>query len=286
MKRRILKTLIVACSLLAVYAAEPKPASAGIVSDAWWALFGPPGTPWFGGGAYGYGAYGAYGAYYGGYPGYYRAYSNYPGGYFRRPACPSPCYTPCNPCYTPCNPCAPCGSSGPCAVGDSSGGAPRTFKDGERSGKKPPLPMGDSNFENREDSKGFGPTREKVKKQDNKKPGAGDGGKPPAPGKTGADGFPKTSATSVVRETLKPADGTTHGCVVRRRKPAPAKPPLETERRIDRLELDGRITWKPVVRRTRLIINAKRSSPNIARTTVDPNARWEPVPGGTRIVRK
>lgn len=273
MKRQLLRTLIVACGLLAVCAAEPKPASAGVVSDVWWALFGPPGTPWFGGPRSGYGYYGGgYTAYYGG--GYY-------GGYSCRPAC-NPCCQPCDPCAcNPCaSPCSPCGSGGPCAV--PGGGGPQTFKNGEYRDQKPPVPMKDSEFEKREGSKKFGPTRKEVKEKEKADPKT-DNNKPPEPGKAKKGPFSGTDETAVIRQSLKPA---VQGPIIRTQKPAPPKPPMETERKIERLDLDGKVTWKPVVRRTRLIINSTLRSPNIARTTIDPNSRWQPVPGSTRIVRK
>jgi hypothetical protein len=56
------------------------------------------------------------------------------------------------------------------------------------------------------------------------------------------------------------------------------------------LSLDDKVTWRAAPERTRMKVRSKIAAPVVARSTVDPNSDWSPVPGedksGTKLVRK
>lgn len=234
----------------------------------------------------------AYTSYYG------PTYTTYSGGFlglgwlnpFRPRIAYRPIYGSCNPCNPCATPCDPCGSGGPCGIPDGGGAPPRgtdsegsdrTFKKQPENGNvEPPVPGkdDDSEFEQRGEKKGFQPTPDEKKDDD-----------PPSPG----DDIDAGS-----REALKPADGIERPkSVIEHKKPAPAKPPADdperatdsdkTGPRFEGLHLDGKITFKPVVERTRLVLKpvANPREDAVVRTPVNPNAGWKPA-GETRVVRK
>lgn len=289
MKRHTWKAFVVMAALFTVSAVQPAVARAGLLADTWYAIFGPPGTPYYPG---------VYTSYYG--PTYYTGYSGYYSAGYGSVCCrPTPVCRPCTPCptvcdpcasacATPCNPCSPC-AGGACATSGSSA-PPQTFKKPGTMNEEPPQP--DSKFKSRDDSKKFRPTdKSKLNGTDGKK------SKFPTPAGEG-DGNEGTGKTAVQRKALKPAtkdpnDGTP-GPVIRQKKPVPAKTPLEKSDKDKKKEVpalirpnfDDKIAWKPALPRTRLIINARVSHPQLSRTVVDPNAGWKPVRNDTRVVRK
>jgi hypothetical protein len=305
--------LLVSCGLLAAVAASPAAARAGIISDTWMALFGPPGTPYFPGASTSYYGPSYYGSsYYGssysvGYaPSYSVGYapSYYTTGYRSEccrpvrvtypPSC-NPCPTPCNPCPTACDPCpggnCPTGTA-PADNAYNRGPGPRTFKKpdtGAGTGDDPPQP--DSKFKSRDDSRKFQATPKG-------KPDPGDGKKSaafptPADENDGSSiGGTGPTARKAFRFPGETDGGKPPGPVIRQDKPVPAKRPIEIK--TDRKELpslalpnfDEKVAWKPVVTRTRLIINARVSPSQLTRTVVDPNEGWTPVRSESRLVRK
>ncbi|MCH7988355.1 MAG: hypothetical protein IID46_04295, partial [Planctomycetes bacterium] len=171
MIRRIKKFTLMGLCLLVVLTAAPVPSQAGIVTDAWYALFSPPGSPWFPGLTRGY-----YTA------NYYPGAGNYSGYRAYRPFGYSPfTYRSSQAFYAPCTPCGVIG--GPCGVGNcasncavnyapqtarieptpqKNGDLPKTYSkdDNSESGTEAPSPESeDSNFEQKQNEKGFGPTR-------------------------------------------------------------------------------------------------------------------------------
>jgi hypothetical protein len=284
MNRPTWKAFVLVAGLLTACAAQPAAARAGLIADTWYAIFGPPGTPYFPG---------AYTSYYG--PSY-SATVYYRTGY--RSACcrPAPvCCQPCNPCPTACNPCPT--TCNPCATGScetapaaSAGGQlPQTFKKPAGTNEEPPQP--DSKFKSRDDSKKFRPTDK------SKLNGEGKKTEFPTPAGDG-DGNEGTGKTAVQRKALRVPTGDPSkdapGPVIRQKKPVPAKPPRQDSDKEKQKELpvlvrpnfDEKIAWKPVLPRTRLIIHARIVHPQLSRTIVDPNAGWRPIRSGTRVVRK
>jgi len=284
MQDRLKRMLILLCGLFAACAAAPQRADAGIIADTWYALFGPPGTPYFPG---------AYGGYYGA-----RTYRvSYSGGYAARSRCCRPvqvCYprvcVPCNPCVPTCpSPCSPCEISGPCRVSDSTlqngttnSSAPRTFRKTPGDGIQPPNPN-DSKWQPRKDSKKLAPekTGETKKSSDNDSPFP-----TPADDDTGdANGTKHKTLKVPSKDSEKSSPG------IGNKKPAPAKPPVEDNKEdkqqtLDLPDFSRTITWKPVRRRTRLVIHGRLQPRQLARTTVDPNSRWQPIERGSQIARK
>lgn len=298
MKRRSLLSVMAACSILAAGLSAPGNAKGDLFDGAWW---GPFGSSYYAGGYY-YAGYspGYYAGYYPGYvAGYAPTYTTYYYGGYGRGCCrpvrscyPScnpcgtcnPCASLCNPCATSCSPCqsacATCGAGGSCAIPSGGNESPQTFK--KEGSMKPPIPMNDSKFNPRKENKTFKETPDEKKK-----------GRP----------FPNGSEkkqNGEKREAFKPPTpmkDEKSGAIIQKKKPAPAKPPVEgtqkqgsqktAEPKIDRLNLDDTITWKPTRRKTRLVIEPNIPSARIVRSVVDPNAGWKPVDeADTKLVRK
>jgi hypothetical protein len=275
MKRHIWKACVVVVGLFAVSAAQPAVARAGLLADTWYAIFGPPGTPYFPG---------AYASSYG--PSYSAGYGagSYSVG-FRNVCCrPVPVYPPYNPCAVPCpTVCDPC-AVGP-AVGPATSGSPppQTFKKPGPMNDEPPQP--DSKFKSRDDSKKFRPTDKSKQNGDGKKAAF------PTPANDGDD---NGSERKAFRVPSKDPEKEAPGPVIRQKKPVPAKTPMQNSDGEKKKELpalirpnfDDKITWKPALPRTRLVINARVSHPELSRTVVDPNAGWRPLREEGRVVRK
>jgi len=291
MNRHTWKALVLIAGLFTASAAQPTVARAGLIADTWYALFGPPGTPYYPG---------AYATYYG---------PTYPVTTYYAPAyssvcCrPAPvCCQPCDPCPTVCNPCV-AGSCETAPAPAAGGQLPQTFKKPAGTNEDPPMP--DSKFKSRDDSKKFRPTDK------SKLNGGGKNSEFPTPagegdGKDGAglDGPPATHPSGVAgktaaqREALRVPTGDPNndapGPVIRQKKPVPARTPIEKSDKDKKKELpalirpnfDDKVAWKPALPRTRLVIHARVSHPRLSRQVVDPNASWQPVRGGTRVVRK
>lgn len=291
LKNRCLKTAIVLAGVFAAGLMQPRIANAGIVADAWWALFGPPGTPYFGyssgyAGYYGPSTYTA--GYYGGYTTYYGGYDSSgsccPQRSYYVPSC-SPCNS-CNPCgCNPCSSCSPC-SGGPCAV---KGSGQQTFRK-PSTDIQPPVPgKEDSPFESREGEKKFEKTRPETKEGDAPPPAGVSLGNPaPIPGSG-------ENSNVESREVLKPVGDPPEkkGPIIKPTKPAPAKAPVEDKKteekmatKIDRVNYDRKITWQTATERTRLVIRPVIKSEKIARTTLSPNTGWKPGPKAPQIVQK
>jgi hypothetical protein len=273
MQSNIAKMFLGATILIGSIDSAATRADAGLVPDFWNAVFGPAGTPYFGGYSY-----------YGG----YRTYST---GY--RSVC-SPCNVPvCSPCATG-TPCQVSKATGKLTPIEEKGELPKTFRgngakeNGEKkSGKteKPAKSEKDSPFKSRDETKKFEPTREESKsktppaKKEEKKE---EGGALPKFG----EGNQKTFKvpTKEIPETL-----------IKQKKPAPAKPAkgepkvktnLQDGPAVLPLKLDEKLTWRSAAKRTRLVIHSRVASPTIVRTKLDANRNWTPVSRHPQVVKK
>lgn len=305
MRRCTWKLLVVIGTLCAAGLASPTNARAGVFSDTWWFLFGPPGTT-FSPGAYGTYYGGGFTSYYGGgytsnYGGSAYASRTYRVSYGQSCCQPVQTYYPSAACCQPCdpcaNPCTPCGAGGPCQISDG-GGAPKTFRQEDG---RPPTPMKDDNFKSRDNGKSkFKPTREEKKEN----PGFGPNGSNDG---QGGDGQGGDGTGPIKRDALKPPlpkkeeygdedDKAKSGPAIRKKKPAPAKPPVgpsegENEKTVELpvepANLDGAITWRTPVRRTRLIIRPTLPTQSVVRSTVPLNEGWRPLrKTETKVVAK
>ncbi|MBW3539935.1 MAG: hypothetical protein KY476_06675 [Planctomycetes bacterium] len=206
-----------------------------------------------------------------------------PVSYYSAPVC-----NPCGPCAAPCSPCGPAGCpTGGCAVGyaptngrpqptpDRAGGAPRTYVEDEpRNGQQPQGT--DEGWDKREqDPDGFGgdrsgtngETRESFKKvpsiidEDNK---------PVSPPANEAPAGEKADDTDGSKANEADSEGGT-----------------QTEQpELPRFNFDEKLTWQSTAKRSRLVIEARFTTPVVARRRVDPNTDWLPAAVDTRIVRK
>jgi len=294
---RWLPILCAASCFLTVGVAHPRPSHAGFFPDVYWALFGPPGTPYFAGyrGYYGGGPFNtgfaprpraingrAYRVTYYSTPGFRTSTSYYGGGFSTQPGgCARPTRTffvpasPCQPCPVVCDPCAVGGSShirpAPgTSPGTSNGNGPRTFRKpesdsngtGSSDGTKPPIPdKDDSEFKSRDDTKKFKPTRDEKKQKDEspfKLPGSDDGN-------GGDSGFSGNKGNRTQRKALKPnlKDNDSSGPIIRKNKPAPPKPPVEDDN-------DGK--------------SDEPSGPKIDLPNLDAKITWKPTIRRTRQI--
>ncbi|GAB4147007.1 MAG: hypothetical protein Tsb009_19970 [Planctomycetaceae bacterium] len=306
MKRLIVKLLVLSTIFLVSNSVAAKRAEAGLIPDIWNALFGPPGTPYVAGYPYSPGY-----SYYAGY-----APSSPFGG-----TC-SPCvtrrvyYVPsCNPCVPSCNPCAvstcnPCAIGGPCQISSAAkttgklkpekepNGLPKTFKngtgagEGSNDGTKPPTPGKDSKFNSRDETKKFGPTRKKES-------GEGDAPKFPSPNGNGTGGGTPPDFGTGTQKSFKVPEKEVPETLIKKRKPAEKKPANGNQQKTPKaktnlnngpnlkpLNLDEKITWRAVPRRTRLIIHTRPLSSKVARTKWDANKNWTPVSRGSKLAGK
>ena len=291
MIRRIKKLTLIGLCLLVVLTTAPVPSQAGIVTDAWYALFSPPGSPWFPGLTGGYHT----ANYYPG-TGNYSAYR--PFGY-------SPfIYRTSQSFYAPCSPCGMIG--GLCGVGNcatncavnyapqtarleptpqKNGDVPKTYLEDENpeSGSEPPSSeSGDSDFERKQKEKGFGSTRES-ETEISEEVRLGEFLKP------------------IQREVKKvPAESETPESVIQLRKPAPPEQPEEDddknsptgntgseteESHIAPLNLDHKLVGHSHPKRTRLVIRSRFENPVVVRTKISPDRDWTLPLQETKLAR-
>ena len=283
MIRRIKKFTLMGLCLLVVFTAAPVPSQAGIVADAWYALFGPPGSPWFPGLTGGY-----HTANY--YPG--AGYSYASPAY--RPFGNSPItYRPTQAYYAPCS---PCGVSR-CAVyyapqaarlepmPQKNSDVPKTYREDKNSesGSEPPSPESeDSNFGPKQKEQGFGPTRELET------------------GTSGGVNIGDFQKPIQMKAKKVPAESETPKSVIQKKKPAPATQPEEDddksspsgksdsetkESRARPLNLDHKLVGHSLPKRTRLVIRSRFENPVIVRTKVGPSRDWTLTLQGTKLAK-
>ena len=271
------RLLLLPALLLALMAVPAQKADAGLVPDIWNAVFGPPGTPYFGRTTtYSAGYYPRYGVGY--YPRYSVGYApvSYRFVAYRGSCCLQRIY------YVPA--CSPCATTDPCPINSASGKLtppveekPQTFKKKSPDGTKPQGK--DSKFKSRGEEKKFQATPDGEKKSPFPE-GNGDGKTP-----------------SGKQKTFKKPEKTPPLTVIPKKKPAPSKPPKEDSNakpkekkndgpKIQGLRLDEKITWRTLPARNRLVIHGRISRTKLARTRIDPNRGWTPVREGTRLVRQ
>jgi hypothetical protein len=288
MIRRFKKFTLIGMCLLVISTTAPVRSHAGIVTDAWYTLFSPPGSPWFPGLTRGY-----YTANY--YPraGYYSAYRAYrPIGYSPYGFRPYT-YRPSQAFYAPCAPCGVIGGScgvsscaSNCAVNYSpqtanieptpqkNGDVPKTYlkNDNPEQGSEPPSPESeDSNFQQKQNENGFGPTRESETE------------------KSEEVQFGEFQKPIQVETRKVPVEAETPKSVIQQRKPAPPQLPeqdddknnstgksgSETEEsRIAPLNLDHKLVGHSLPSRTRLVIRSRFVNPVVVRTKVGPSSNW------------
>ena len=295
MFRCIKKFTLMGLCLLVVLTAAPVPSQAGIVTDAWYALFGPPGSPWFPGLTRGYHT----ANYYPG-TGYSYAYPAYrPFGYspftYRRSQA---FYAPCSPCGVIAGTCGVSNCASNCAVYYSprvsrleptpqeNSDVPKTYLDNENpeSGSEPPSPESeDSDFEQKQNEKGLGSTRESETG-------------------TSADVNPGDFLKPIQKVEAKkvPVEAETPESVIQQKKPAPATQPEEDddknsptgksgsekkESQVRPLNLDHKLVGRSLPKRTRLVIRSRFENPVIVRTKVAPGRDWTLTPQGTKLAK-
>lgn len=300
MIQRIQKFTLMGLCLLVVLTAAPGPSQAGIVTDAWYALFSPPGSPWFPGLTRGYYTTNYYpGA---GYSYRYAAYRPY--GYSAyRPFGYSPyTYRSSQVFYAPCSPCGviACGISNcasNCAVNyapqtariepkpQKNGDIPKTYLKNENSepGSEPPSPENeDSDFEKKQKEKGFGPTRES-ETETSEEVRLGEFHKP------------------IKIEVKKvPVEAEIPKSAIQERKPAPAELPEENddknsptgntdsekkESHVEPLNLDHIFVGSSSPKRTRLVVRSRFENPVIVRTKVSPGRDWTLTLQGPKLAK-
>jgi hypothetical protein len=281
MIHRIKKITLMGLCLIVVLTAAPVPSQAGIVTDAWYALFGPPGSPWFPGLTEGYRTANYYPS-----AGYSRGYPAYrPFGY-------SPfTYRPLQAFYAPCSPCGAIG--GTCAVSNfasncavnyspqvarieptpqQNGDVPETYLPNQNpgSGSKPPSPENeDSNFKKK--GQGFGPTR-KSETETSEGVNSSDFQEP------------------FLREVQKvPAEAEAPKSAIQKKMPAPSSQPEEVdgksspseeskskteESQVEPLNLDHKFVGSSLPKRTRLVIRSRFENFVVVRSKVGPSRNW------------
>ena len=279
MKRWMLKSVLPVLCAVGVLAANPQGTDAGLIPWVYNAIFGT--GPMYAGYGPTYASYGyapsPWSASYvsAGYVPTYTYASYAPMAYDPAACCP----TACNPCCptTGCDPCAAC-PGGVCAydaapVGgaltpqpDGAMGPPRTYLDQPPTGTSPATPPADNGF------------RRRAPQQEQNEDVFGDPGATPPQ----ADTFGSSEQSDLYKLPES---------VIKQRGPAPAGGPsiegAETETlRIPPLGLDDKITWRDAPERTRLSVAASYATPVVARTKIDPNSGWTPVPAGTQLAKK
>lgn len=270
----MLRSVLPVLCAIALLAANPQGAHAGLIPWVYNAIFGT--GPMYAGYGPTYANYGyapspwsANYVSYGYAPSYgyasYAPVAAYDAGACCPPACPAPC-DPCAAC--PGGACAydavpPAGPLTP--QPDGSMGPPRTYLDEPPMGTNPSPPPADNGF------------RRRAPQQEQQEDVFGDPGTTP----------PQADAFGAEQSDLFKVPES----VIEQRRPAPAGGPsvegIGTEGlRVPPLGLDDRITWRSAPERTRLSVAASYATPVVARSKIDPNSGWTPVAAGTQLAKK
>ena len=183
--------------------------------------------------------------------------------------CPPVAFRPVDCCPSPCDPCGPLGCpTGACDVGlappgmqpypDAAGARPRTFVDDPQSQPMQSPPA----------DEGFRPR------------GSADDYDNPPPDSFGPDEGSNGARGSFRPETvIQPRDAPP------RRHAEPATGDTEIDLRLPAFNLGDKITWRAPPQRTRLIQRASYGTPVVARSRINPNEGWLPLPQDTRLAR-
>lgn len=313
MRMRVSSWFLVVCCTVGLISGVTTQADAGIIPWLYDAVFGPNYASYGGGYSAGYApSYGGYSASYGGYASGY-SYGNMGYGNCGTSACgsgscaPTSAYYGYGSCASSCSPCGPSSCpGGNCDAGSQStyrspaskatGKVPTPVETTPRTYAEPPVestapPADGGGFDQPTDGSGFEPPIDDGFRSREERPDA-------SSDPTNIDAFRMP------------------GSVIPQRKPAPMEPDVpETENApgdpaeggesdtntveptgtsrlpILRFNLDEKITWHVMPRRSRLPIRASFSNPRVVRQKVKINSGWTPVPTQdasetTRLVKK